>query len=237
MVKQLGSEKKGSNKIQMKCSQRSNSNSNFNYERHLWNNGFQNIVGIDEVGRGPLAGPLVVSAAKIPTMENFPCVNDSKKLTSTKRERLYQQIISFPGIEYFFIEISSPKIDQLNILKATQMAMRNIVKKFKNIDYVLIDGNFVPDFPIKSSEFLVKGDSKSSSIATASILAKVYRDSLMEEYSKVYPKYGFEKNKGYGTKEHLKALETYGPCTIHRKTFSPIKNIVSNQQQLELFDN
>jgi ribonuclease HII len=199
-----------------------NSHPMFDYENEAWGAGFENIAGIDEVGRGPLAGPVVAAAVVIPKGIDFPAVNDSKKLTERQRNKLNGLILEFPGIQYAITEIQPEAIDRLNILRAAQLAMKEAVLKIVKVDFAIIDGLPVPQFPVKNKS-LVKGDSKSASIAAASIIAKVYRDKIMEKYAIEFPEYGFEKNKGYGTAQHLKALKKYGPTPIHRKSFAPVK--------------
>jgi ribonuclease HII len=194
----------------------------FDFENEAWNAGFINIAGIDEVGRGPLAGPVVAAAVVIPKGIEFPAVNDSKKLTEKQRNNLNKMILEFSGIQYAIAEIQHEAIDRLNILRASQLAMKEAVLRIRKVDFALIDGLSVPNFPIKNKA-LVKGDSKSASIAAASIIAKVYRDEIMEKYAVRFPEYGFEKNKGYGTAQHLNALKKYGPTSIHRKSFAPVK--------------
>ena len=200
-----------------------NCHSMFKYENELWNDGIANIAGIDEVGRGPIAGPVVAAAVVIPKGIDFPAVDDSKKLTERQRKILQKMIKEVPGIMYAIAEVQVEEIDRLNILRASQLAMKKAVSKIIEADFALIDGLPVAEFPLPSIA-LVKGDSKSASIAAASILAKVYRDEIMERYALEYPEYGFEKHKGYGTAYHLDAIKKYGPSPIHRKTFAPVKN-------------
>jgi ribonuclease HII len=197
----------------------------FLYEREIWDDDVSFIAGIDEAGRGPLAGPVVAAAVIIPKETKFPLVNDSKKLTDKQRRILRTEIMSIDEVLFSIIEISVGEIEKINILRATHLAMKKTVQKLQCADFALIDGLPVPQFPIPSKA-IVKGDSKSASIAAASILAKVYRDELMKKYAIKYPQYGFEKNKGYGTAEHMNALKKYGPCPIHRKTFAPVKNLL-----------
>ena len=183
------------------------------------------IAGVDEVGRGTLAGP-VVAAAVILDYRNIPNgIQDSKKISKKNRELINKHILetSIVSIEY----ATSDEIDTINILKASLLAMKRAVeglKKKPNI--VLIDGNYIPDIDINAIP-IIKGDNKSLSIAAASIVAKVYRDNLMTEYSKKYPGYLWEKNSGYGTKEHLEAIKRLGVTPIHRTSFKPIHNILN----------
>lgn len=197
----------------------------FLYEREIWDDGVSFIAGIDEAGRGPLAGPVVAAAVIIPKETKFPLVNDSKKLTDKQRRVLRTEIMSVDEVLFSIVEISVSEIEKINILRATHLAMKKTVQKLQCADFALIDGLPVPQFPIPSKA-IVKGDSKSASIAAASILAKVYRDELMEKYAVKYPQYGFDKNKGYGTSAHMTALKKYGPCPIHRKTFAPVKSLL-----------
>jgi len=179
------------------------------------------IAGMDEAGRGPLAGP-VVSAAII--SENIPYgVNDSKKLSQKKRELLFSMIIQNCT---FSVGVSSPEeIDIYNILGATKISLRRTLSNLESSpDHILIDGKFIDIF--HNSECIIEGDSKSCSIAAASIIAKVYRDSLMEIIHEIYPQYNFINNKGYGTKEHLEALKKFGPTPLHRLTYKPVKKMI-----------
>lgn len=181
------------------------------------------ICGIDEAGRGPLAGPVVAGACILPKDEEILYLNDSKKLSPAKREDLYEEITR-KAIAWS-VGIASPeRIDQINILQATYEAMRNAVDGLKiSPDILLVDAVTIPNVQTKQVG-IIKGDAKSISIAAASILAKVTRDRMMDQYDTVYPEYGFVKHKGYGTAEHIAALRTYGPCPIHRESF--IKNFI-----------
>lgn len=174
------------------------------------------LAGVDEAGRGPLAGPVFAAAVILPNDVIIEGINDSKKLSEKKREKLYDEICE-KAVAYCVSSVDEDVIDDINILQATFLAMRDAVSGL-NIkpDYVLVDGNKSPGI---DCETVVKGDSKSMSIAAASILAKVSRDRYIVEMSKQYPNYGFEKHKGYGTKAHYEAIAKYGICPIHRKTF------------------
>lgn len=187
------------------------------FEREEQLSGYSLIAGMDEVGRGPLAGPVVV-ACVIMNLENIiPEVTDSKKLSEKKREALYPQILD-NALCVSIAEVSEKVIDEINILQATKLAMKNAVEGLKiKPDVVLIDAVKL-DIPYKTVS-IIKGDLRSYSIACASIVAKVYRDKMMVDLSNKYPEYGFEKHKGYGTKDHIDALAKYGACDIHRKTF------------------
>ena len=183
------------------------------------------IAGIDEVGRGPLAGP-VIAAAVILDRKNIPeGINDSKKIPKAKRILLAEKIKE--NSIYAYGAVSEIEIDEINILQASLLAMKRASDGLSIVPKTtLIDGNFKPD--IKNNTIsIIKGDSKSVSIAAASILAKVYRDEIMLKYSKQFPEYGFQTNSGYGTKEHLSALKNYGITPIHRKSFKPVHNILN----------
>lgn len=183
------------------------------------------IAGIDEVGRGPLAGP-VIAAAVILDRKNIPeGINDSKKIPKAKRILLAEKIKE--NSIYAYGTASEIEIDEINILQASLLAMKRASDRLSVVPKTtLIDGNFKPD--IKNNTIsIIKGDSKSVSIAAASILAKVYRDEIMLKYSKQFPEYGFQTNSGYGTKEHLSALKNYGITPIHRKSFKPVHNILN----------
>ena len=180
---------------------------------------------MDEVGRGPLAGPVVAAAVVFPPFSPLPLVDDSKKLDPARRLRLRGEIMSVAGVRWAISEIQADEIDRINILAATHKAMRDAVCRIGQVDYSLIDGLPVRDFPTPSKA-IVKGDAKSASIAAASIIAKVHRDELMDRLALEYPQYGFERHKGYGTAEHLAALRRYGPCLIHRRTFAPVAELL-----------
>ncbi|MFS8651201.1 MAG: ribonuclease HII [Caldibacillus sp.] len=193
-------------------------------ERELYNEGIDLIAGVDEVGRGPLAGPVVAASVILPKDFSIPRINDSKKLSAKQREQLYEEIME-RAIAVGIGVVSNEEIDRLNIYQATQKAMVQAIENLSvTPEFLLIDALEIPVFIPQQK--IIKGDEKSISIASASIVAKVYRDRLMAEYSRKYPHFHFEKNAGYGTKEHLEALERYGPCPIHRKSFSPVKEII-----------
>lgn len=193
---------------------------------------YKYLVGIDEVGRGCLAGPLVVCGV----IMKYDCciaeVNDSKKLSAKKRELLYDEILD-NCIDYFILEIEPCDVDSLNIYQATKKAMENIAAKIQ-VDNCLILSDAMP-LAVENNISIIKGDATSYAIACASILAKVYRDRLMIELAKQYPEYDFENNKGYGTKKHLVALDEYGYIeNIHRKSFEPIKSMCTKQLKLDI---
>lgn len=187
-------------------------------EDELYGKGYSVICGVDEAGRGPLAGPVCAAAVILPEHARLPGLNDSKKLTDKKRRELFP-LIKEQAVAYGIGFASHEEIDEINILQATYLAMERALEQLKvRPDIALIDGNRAKDFglPVQT---VVKGDSLSANIAAASVLAKVTRDDLMLEMAKEYPGYGFEVHKGYGTKAHYEALRMLGPCAIHRMTF------------------
>ena len=187
-------------------------------EDGLYSQGIVRICGVDEAGRGPLAGPVCAAAVILPAHLEIPGLNDSKKLTDKKRRELFP-IIKEQAIAYGIGLASHEEIDQINILQATFLAMQRAIDQLEGkAEFALIDGNREKDFGLPVMT-VVKGDSRSANIAAASILAKVTRDDFLEEQAKLYPQYGFEIHKGYGTKAHYEALRTYGPSPIHRMTF------------------
>ena len=188
------------------------------YENEARNNGYQIICGVDEAGRGPLAGPVFVAAVVLPPNLMIDGLNDSKKLSEKKREILYDEIKSL-AVACNVAFATEREIDEINILNATFLAMKRAITGLNlQPDVVLVDGNRSPDLNVPT-QTIVKGDSLSASIAAASILAKVERDRLMKNLSKKYPEYNCEKHKGYGTKMHIDLIKKYGPCEIHRKSF------------------
>ena len=198
-----------------------NAKDKLQFERQLQEEGIQYIAALDEVGRGPLAGPVVCAAVIMPLEEELLIegVDDSKKVKEAERERLSKLIIE-RAVAYKICEISHTEIDRLNILEATQLCMLNCLAGLSVMpDAVLVDGNFRLDIPFRQNN-IVGGDALSYSIGAASIIAKVYRDHLMCEMDKLYPQYGFAQHKGYGTKAHLDAIGEYGLCEIHRRTFT-----------------
>ena len=192
------------------------------HEHSLYAQGLSSVVGIDEAGRGPLAGPVVVGAVILPPNFVLAGLNDSKKLTAKARERLYAEITENPEIRWTSIAISPQEIDRLNILGATHSGMRAVVEQISpRPAHALIDGLPVRNFPCPQTA-LVGGDGISLSIAAASIIAKVERDRIMLENDRLYPEYGFAKHKGYPTREHFAKLRAHGPCPIHRRSFAPV---------------
>jgi len=202
------------------------------YENNALSRGFSIIAGVDEAGRGPLAGPVVAAAAILPRNLMLEKCNDSNQLSPTLRRKLYDEIMGHPDIEVGIGTVSHEQIDQMNILRATIRAMTLAVTDLKKRpDFVLIDALFILDLGIENRG-VIKGDSRSLSIAAASIVAKQTRDNLMVEYDKEYPQYGFAKHKGYGTLLHRNMLLKHGPCPIHRKTFLPVRD---QCEELELW--
>lgn len=196
----------------------------YEFEKAAVNSGFSCICGVDEAGRGPLAGPVCAAAVILPEGAVIEGLDDSKKLTEKKREKLYD-IIKETAIAYSVAYGTLEEIETVNILEATYLAMNRAIEGLSvKPDFALIDGNRIPRGIKIPCETIVKGDSKSMSVAAASVLAKVTRDRLMLEYDKKYPEYNFKKHKGYGTKEHTELIKQYGPCEIHR--FSFLKNIL-----------
>ena len=198
---------------------------NFEFETKLHKQGYQNVAGVDEVGRGPLAGPVyaaavILSPGKIPTG-----LNDSKKLSAKNRNSVLESILEYADIS--IASASEREIEQINILQASHLAMvRAVAGLKKKPDYVLVDGNLIPqDLEIPTTA-VIKGDARSLSIAAASIVAKVKRDLVMSDLAQHYPGYGWEKNAGYPTTEHLKALQDLGVTPHHRRTFKPVHNIL-----------
>ena len=191
----------------------------WNYEHAAFAEGYDLVCGVDEAGRGPLAGPVCAAAVILPKDLEIAGLNDSKKLTDKRRRELYD-VITEQAVAYGIAFADEKEIDEINILQATFLAMRRAVEQLKvPPELALVDGNREPDFgeiPVKT---IVKGDSLSASIAAASILAKVTRDRFMEEQDAVYPQYGFAVHKGYGTKAHYAALREFDACPIHRRSF------------------
>ena len=195
------------------------------YENQLREEGCAVIAGVDEAGRGPLAGPVMAAAVVLPEDFQHGILTDSKKLTARVRAHLYEELTANEQIKWASAEASVKEIDRINILRATGLAMRRAVEKLPNTpDCVLIDGLEVRDFPLRQMP-LVGGDGLSLSIAAASIVAKVERDRLMEKMAERYPDYGFESHKGYGTRRHLEQLRKLGPCPIHRFSFRPVAQL------------
>ena len=188
------------------------------FEKEALAKGYKSVCGVDEAGRGPLAGPICAAAVILPEGVIIDGVNDSKKLSEKKRESLFD-VIREQALSYSIAYATVDEIEEINILNATMLAMRRAIDGLDiKADYAMIDGNKIPPIDI-DAECIVKGDAKSMSIACASILAKVSRDRLLYKYAEEYPMYGFDKHKGYGTKVHREAILKYGPCPYHRKSF------------------
>lgn len=204
------------------------------FEEAARSQGFGMIAGVDEAGRGPLAGPVVACACIIPEGIYFPGINDSKKLTPDQRKELYCKITEDPRISYGVGVVSHEVIDKINIYQATIQAMLQAIEQvIPKPDYLLVDGLKLPHLTIPAQK-IIEGDAKAHSISAASIIAKETRDRLMQAYHVDYPHYGFNQHKGYATRQHLLAIEQHGPCSIHRRTFSPF-NLQQVSLQLELF--
>lgn len=196
-------------------------------EQKLYEEGEKLICGIDEAGRGPLAGPVVVAAVIMPKESMIEGVNDSKKVSEKKREILYEQIVK-EAISYSVGIIDQKEIDEINILNATKKGLTLAIKELKvRPDRILVDALTKIDTCHIPYTSIIKGDAKSYSIAAASIIAKVTRDRIMREWDEVYPQYGFQKHKGYGTKKHIEAIEEYGLCPLHRLSFVKHINVHS----------
>lgn len=200
-------------------------NNLYEYEQSLWNQGLLMVAGCDEAGRGPMAGPLVAAAVILNPNHVIPGLNDSKKLSAKRREELYEQIMKH-AVEVHSTFISVDEVDRLNVYQASKQAMiSSLSKMMTTVNYVLTDA-MPMEWRVPCLD-IIKGDAKSASIAAASIVAKVERDRYMVELDRTYPIYGFQKHKGYVTKAHLEAIETYGICPHHRKSFAPIQKIMS----------
>lgn len=203
----------------------------YQYENELYKKGYRHIAGTDEVGRGPLAGPLVCAAVILNRDVIIDGLNDSKKLSEKKREALFDEIKE-KAHAYSIVYIDEATIDEINIYQASKKGMLKAIEKLPTkAEYVLSDAMPLGDIPHQS---IIKGDSKSASIAAASILAKVERDRFMVELAKKYPEYGFEKHKGYPTKQHLEALNKYGVLDIHRKSYKPVYEKLNEQIKLDI---
>lgn len=204
------------------------------YENNLYNEGVTLIAGVDEVGRGPLIGPVVACACILPVNFYHKDIKDSKKLSEKKREEMYK-IIKENAISIGLGIVSEKVIDEVNIYEATKIAMKEAIKNL-NItpEHVLIDAMKL-ELNISSTS-IIKGDAKSESIAAASIIAKVTRDHMLDEMDKEYPMYDLKNNKGYGTKKHLEALQTYGPCKYHRVSYSLVRNAL-NEKNTKTIEN
>lgn len=200
------------------------------YEHKAWDSGYVRVAGVDEAGRGPLAGPVVAAAFLFPAEllrggipDSLSIIDDSKRMSSALRQRGFD-LLTDPALNFAYaVSVIEPReIDRLNILRATHLAMARALDALcPQADFALVDGLPVPGLPV-ASQAIVKGDQNSLSIAAASILAKVTRDRMMEALAMEYPLYGFDRHKGYGTAEHLEALRKHGPCPVHRRSFRPV---------------
>jgi len=222
---------------------------NFNEEKKLWRKGCKKVVGLDEAGRGPLAGPVVAAAVCFKTgRELFSAelaknsslkINDSKKLSPKKREYFYKILTKNHNIKWGIGRVSEKVIDKINILEATKLAMERAVRNlcdrtnFRQVDFLILDGNFRINLPI-AQKSIVKADERVFSCAAASIIGKVFRDRTMLRYHKKYPQYGFDRHKGYPTKLHFKMLKKYGPCKIYRKSFKPVEKIKMQNAKIKM---
>ena len=202
----------------------------FQFEQQLWQRGFNRVAGVDEAGRGPLAGPVVAAVAILPPRwartalpAGLAGLNDSKQLTKQQREIFFAFLTACDEVEFAVAEIDAAQIDEINILQATHRAMNDALAKLNpQAQHALVDGRPVRTMRVPQTA-IVKGDARSYSIAAASVLAKVTRDRLMVEFDRQWPEYGFAVHKGYGTARHLAAIEKFGPCPIHRRSFAPLK--------------
>ena len=202
----------------------------FEFEQPLWSAGIMRVAGVDEAGRGPLAGPVVAAAAILPPRwletglpGELAGLNDSKQLTEAQREKFFEFLTACAEIEFAIAAVDAGVIDEINILQATHRAMSDALAQLNPLPpHALVDGKPVKTLRVPQTA-IVKGDARSYSIAAASVLAKVTRDRLMQEYHVQFPAYGFNEHKGYGTAKHLAAIAKHGACAIHRKTFAPLK--------------
>jgi ribonuclease HII len=207
------------------------------HERELWRKGATIVAGVDEAGCGPLAGPVVAAAVVFPRAwleagldRKLHGLNDSKQLTGEQREKFFSVLTAHPGIGFAIASVDAETIDRINILEAAHRAMNLALDQLQPPpQHVLVDGRPVKSMPFPNTA-LVKGDARSYSIAAASVLAKVTRDRMMRDFDQLYPGYGFAEHKGYGTRQHLDALQRLGACPIHRRSFAPLK-----VKELELF--
>lgn len=211
---------------------------NLNYEKNLIKEGYRFIAGLDEVGRGPLAGPVVAAAVifapDFELSDDYKFLTDSKKISQSRRLQLFP-LIKSQALACEIGVVSPGTIDKINILEASLLAMAKATQKLSTTaDYLLVDGKFIIKQIKTPQKAIISGDSLIASIAAASIIAKVSRDWLMTQYHEEYPNYGFDQHKGYGTKQHLAAIQKYGPCPIHRLSFAPLKHW-QNKSKLALF--
>ncbi|MFZ0826295.1 MAG: ribonuclease HII [Verrucomicrobiia bacterium] len=209
----------------------------FEFERALWTQGLTRVAGVDEAGRGPLAGPVVAAAAVLPSKwantglpPELEGLNDSKQLTAAQREKYFTFLTACPEVQFAVAQVGAGQIDAINILRATHRAMNDALAQLRPApEHALVDGRPVKTM-LAPQTAIVQGDARSYSIAAASVLAKVTRDRLMLVFDRQWPKYGFADHKGYGTEQHLAAITAHGPCPIHRRSFAPLRPV-----QRELF--
>ena len=207
------------------------------FEQIKWSEGFSFVAGIDEAGRGCMAGPVVAAAVIFTDREKIPDgIHDSKQMSEDARMAVREKLLAEPSVLWAVGEVQADEIDRINILQATWKAMLLAVSQLTQAQFILVDGNPVKGLPLPSQS-IVKGDAKSLSIGAASILAKTHRDLLMEKYAEQYPQYGFEIHKGYCTEQHIEAVRKHGPCPIHRLSYAPIREILNppDKIQPELF--
>ena len=197
-----------------------------NAEREARSEGYSFVAGVDEAGRGPLAGPVIAAAVILPVGVPLPGVFDSKALTPKRREELFDELHALDGIDIGVGRVDAPEIDRLNILRATHLAMRLALENLREVDFALVDGLPVPGLPVPSRN-LVKGDARCAAIAAASIVAKVTRDRIMVEADREFPGYGFAAHKGYGCAAHVEALKKLGATPLHRRSFRPVREVLS----------
>ena len=196
----------------------------YRHDESFRRGGFQRIAGIDEAGRGPLAGPVVAAAAVLPSMKRIEGLRDSKVVPEKERESLFQELL-YCALDIGVGIVESETIDRINILRATKLAMEIAVKDlFSRPDLLLIDAVKLPQIDIEQLSW-TKGESRSASIAAASIIAKVVRDGIMRDHDRKYPEYGFARHKGYSTREHIENILLHGPCPIHRKSFEKVMSL------------
>jgi len=209
----------------------------FEFERALWTQGMTRVAGVDEAGRGPLAGPVFAAAAILPSRwaeaglpPELEGLNDSKQLTAAQREKFFAFLAACSEVQFAIAQVGAGQIDAINILRATHRAMNAALTQLSPApEHALVDGRPVKTMPVPQTA-IVQGDARSYSIAAASVLAKVARDRLMLEFDRQWPNYGFAEHKGYGTARHLAAIAAHGPCPIHRRSFAPLRPV-----QRELF--
>jgi ribonuclease HII len=205
------------------------------FEKKAYKKGFKRVGGIDEAGRGPLAGPVVAAVCILPKKLRIPLIDDSKKLSPKVRQQLFQRLLNDPKVSYGIGIIEHDEIDKVNIYQATILAMFKALENLSALpDCILVDGMQLTH-PVCECIKIIKGDQLSQSIAAASIIAKETRDALMIQYHEQWPQYGFNQHRGYATAQHLQAIQDHGPCPIHRRSFDPIKSLLNPNLELALF--